>query len=280
MIGRDMRMYEVEVWAPLSFFERKTLLDGELAWTREGTMSYFAFDAMSINGSRLVHRSLVERLHAVRQALELTESHQEALTSYSLTMEDMCVDFVIEEKKIVATPNNNFGLCLVPKAMLSVEDWASGEQWSTRGEPTTASDGLVFTPMRSPVYVNTHRGMFKWKPLEQLTVDFLCQSNVPHLVVQGEIVHVDAILNIPLVMGESDIDDGVFECTLTLTGSVIRATPDRRRTNKRRPNTIATAEATVRSIQNFVDEDTLRRWASGRHAKIPPRGSAHTTLLT
>lgn len=270
MIGRDMRMYEVEVWAPLSFFERRTLLDGELAWTREGTMSYFAFDAMMIDGIRIVKKSLVERLHAVRQALELTEGHQDALTNYSLTMEDGCVDFVVEEKKIVATPNNNYALCLVPKAMLSVEDWATGEQWSVRGEPSTASDGLVFTPMHLPVFVNTHASMFKWKPMEQLTVDFLCRSNVLHLVKNGEVAEIDSILDVPLVLSESDIDDGVFECTLTLAAGTIRATPDRRRTDKRRPNSVATAEATVRSIQNFVDESMLRKWARGNYRSSPP----------
>jgi hypothetical protein len=124
--------------------------------------------------------------------------------------------------------------------------------------------------MHLPVYVNTHGSMFKWKPMEQLTVDFLCQSNVPHLVKNGEIAEVVAILDVPLVLSETDIDDGVFECTLTLSAGTIRATPDRRRTDKQRPNTTATAEATVRSIQNFVDQSTLRKWACGHHVSIPP----------
>ena len=34
-------------------------------------------------------------------------------------------------------------------------------------------DGLVFTPVNEPVRIGTHETMFKWKPLEKNTVDFL-----------------------------------------------------------------------------------------------------------
>ena len=34
-------------------------------------------------------------------------------------------------------------------------------------------DGLVFTPVYDPIRLGTHETMFKWKPLEKNTVDFL-----------------------------------------------------------------------------------------------------------
>ena len=34
-------------------------------------------------------------------------------------------------------------------------------------------DGLVFTPVYEPIRLGTHETMFKWKPLEKNTVDFL-----------------------------------------------------------------------------------------------------------
>ena len=266
MIGRDMCMYEIEVWAPLSFFESGTLLDGELAWTREGTMSYFAFDAMAIEGRRLSRQPLVERLHAVRQALELTSRHHEALAQHAETTDDADLAFVVEEKKVVATTSNSYGLCLIPKGMLSAEDWAEGEQWSAWSDcQATASDGLVFTPMHLPVYLNTHRAMFKWKPRDQLTVDFLCRANRVHLVDEhGEVVPVRSIEGLPLVFAEPEIDDGVFECRLAVSDAEVRATPDRRRPDKLRPNTVATAAAAVRSVRDYVDERALRAWATRR----------------
>lgn len=34
------------------------------------------------------------------------------------------------------------------------------------------TDGLIFTPVNEPVQLETHETMFKWKPIEQITVDF------------------------------------------------------------------------------------------------------------
>jgi mRNA capping enzyme, catalytic domain/mRNA capping enzyme, C-terminal domain len=35
------------------------------------------------------------------------------------------------------------------------------------------TDGLVFTPINEPVRMGTHETMFKWKPRERITIDFL-----------------------------------------------------------------------------------------------------------
>jgi len=35
------------------------------------------------------------------------------------------------------------------------------------------TDGLVFTPVEEPVRMGTHETMFKWKPLERITIDFV-----------------------------------------------------------------------------------------------------------
>jgi hypothetical protein len=34
------------------------------------------------------------------------------------------------------------------------------------------TDGLIFTPVNQPVKLETHEMMFKWKPLQEITVDF------------------------------------------------------------------------------------------------------------
>lgn len=45
----------------------------------------------------------------------------------------------------------------------------------TQGDPNI--DGFIFTPIKEPVRTGTHETMFKWKPLEKITVDFLCKEN-------------------------------------------------------------------------------------------------------
>ena len=39
-----------------------------------------------------------------------------------------------------------------------------------------SADGLVFTPVNEPVQMETHETMFKWKPLDRITVDFKVDS--------------------------------------------------------------------------------------------------------
>lgn len=39
------------------------------------------------------------------------------------------------------------------------------------------TDGYIFTPVNEPIRMETHETMFKWKPLDRITVDFMVISN-------------------------------------------------------------------------------------------------------
>ena len=39
------------------------------------------------------------------------------------------------------------------------------------------TDGLVFTPVNEPIRMGTHETMFKWKPRETITIDFMVRHN-------------------------------------------------------------------------------------------------------
>jgi len=45
------------------------------------------------------------------------------------------------------------------------------------------TDGLIFTPVNEPIRMGTHRTMFKWKPNENITIDFWV-SESSHLCIQ------------------------------------------------------------------------------------------------
>jgi hypothetical protein len=47
-----------------------------------------------------------------------------------------------------------------------------------------ATDGLIFTPIDEEIRMGTHRTLFKWKPKEKCTVDFLLRDG--HLCIQNE----------------------------------------------------------------------------------------------
>jgi hypothetical protein len=267
MIGRDMSMWEIQVWAPSTFFERGTLLDGELAWCQgqEQRLRYFAFDAMCVEGARVGRKPLVERLQALRQCLYITSAHRAWVDRYIATEDEQLLSFITEENKIVPTPNNVFGLSLQPKHMLQASVLASPEepQWED-GAIMGHVDGLVFTPRSPPVYVGTHRTMFKWKPTEHQTIDFQIRAASLWLDVDGAVTPVEKLCGLACHLTESAIDDGVYECQLSLDpGGGLLVTPRRLRADKQRPNARATAEGVVQAIEESIGRSDLAAWAAG-----------------
>lgn len=68
----------------------------------------------------------------------------------------------------------SMGLKMTVKRMRPMSEFDSLIE-ETRGHPGV--DGFIFTPVKEPVRTGTHETMFKWKPLEKITIDFLCRDN-------------------------------------------------------------------------------------------------------
>lgn len=263
MIGRDMQMYEIEVWAPTTFFKQGTLLDGELAWDNDAQMRmiYHCFDAMMVEGEPVAKAPLVDRLQTIIQCLDLSEHHNAELQRYMAEQDDQYLSFIPESGKIVATHNNSYGLVLRPKTMLTPAEWAkttAGERWC---DAAFAGDGLVFTPRELPVFVNTHRQLFKWKPNEALTVDFLADGQKLSLLHGTRPREVTVLLGCAVRLAEV-VDRAIYECTMTREGDVIMARPLRRRNDKQAPNTIETATATLNILADNLTVAELRAWCA------------------
>jgi hypothetical protein len=270
MIGRDMRMFEVELWAPDTFFQQGCLIDGELAWDSGsrgvGVLVYCAFDCMMMGGTRYRDKPLVDRMVALNGALLLSDTQREWVEVFKMTDDADKLQFIPEEGKIVATPNNSHMLRLRPKAMERLGTWASSITGTDRGawvsDERIETDGLVFTPMALPVYVNTHRRLFKWKPVDLMTVDIEVESGRTMGVDDsGSVCQIDTLCGRNVSLASDEIDNGIFECSIALTPVSITLTPVRRRKDKHAPNSIKTIEATVEGKAHAVTIAEVAAWA-------------------
>lgn len=289
MIGRNMQMYEVETMAPDDFHERGTLLDGELVWyvttEHERCLHYVVFDAMAVAGKFVARDPLVSRLQAVSQCIGLTDAQRDAVRQYGRGDDPLGLDsiqFVVEESKVVATINNLHGLMFTTKPMLPASTWAGrvhgrcnqasappegplGAAYNL-GDAGYPTDGLIFTPRDLPVYINTHRSMFKWKPQEHCTVD-VCVRHGAFYVRATDNESTDALVELRSVecapvsnAKATNVDDGVYECLIDVEGDAVCIEPVAVRTDKAYPNTAATVAGTLRSKLQNIPLDDLVAW--------------------
>lgn len=261
MIGRDMHMHEIQVWAPETFFTNGTLLDGELAWdlsAPQPTTVFHAFDIMVIEGEMIGRKPLVERLRRLMLALDLTECNKESMLQYNVNQDDKFLSFIPEEGKIVPTPNNRHNLSFVGKTMLATNAWAARTaEWSG----SCATDGVIFTPLNTPVYVNTHHSLFKWKPTEAMTIDCETRDSEVYLLASGggHTVRVSMLDGAPLRLSE-EVDDAIYECAMLRVDDVIIAQPQRKRADKTAPNSVDTAIETLRVQTHNLTMADVRAW--------------------
>ena len=114
-----------------------TILDGELYGD-----TFLVYDTVMIEGTVVGHLDLMKRLDAARGVM----------------------------KSIIYMKSDKFRLKC--KTFHEMRDFG---KFMDEYLPTVQQkvDGLVFTPVNEPIRLGTHETMFKWKPQEQNTVDFL-----------------------------------------------------------------------------------------------------------
>ena len=271
MIGRDMAMYEVQVWGMYDMFSRGTLIDGELAWCagEPPVMKFFAFDVMAVAGQSTVSLRLEERLTVLRDCLELSPTHEDWIRRYASNGDDDLLQFIVEESKVVCTPNNMYHLKLVPKHMIAACEWGSARgkcSWGETADATT-SDGLMFTPTRLPVYIGTHRTLLKWKPRSECTVDIEVREGQPYgrddtsgascilREIGGEAVRMAAPAG-------TAVDNGVYECSIKHEGDAIVLVPRKLRQDKTRGNSTETIRSVHACVVENVEEHQLHAWCT------------------
>jgi hypothetical protein len=228
-VNRAFKMFEVKINLKKSAYDG-TILDGELY---EGTL--MVYDALLVSGKSVWDMGLIQRLEQ------------------SLTI----IDHIIYMKY------DQFRLKL--KTFHAMKDF---KVFMDEYLPTVEQkiDGLVFTPLNEPIRIGTHETMFKWKPQEKNTVDFLMRwepsRETPglkpgrpawRLYVQekGKLFFESEIP--PGREDEPWYEDGaIVECAY-MTGDVpLWWKPIKRRTDKTHPNNRRTFYRTIVNIKENI----------------------------
>ena len=133
------------------------------------------------------------------------------------------------------------------------------------------TDGLIFTPINEPIRMGTHETMFKWKPRETITVDFLVRSTGDSIDRMGgkfETVYgmyiadrqrLVYIAHFNTIAGYKDLEtfeDKVVECSYGDKGwNLVKVRQD-----KTHPNNVRTYERTLVNIREDIKPQEFREY--------------------
>ena len=229
-VNRAFNMFEVPINLKKSVYDG-TILDGELY---EDTL--MVYDAVWVNGESVWNRNLNERLDAARSVM----------------------------KSIIYMKSDQYRLKC--KTFHQMRDFG---KFMDEYLPTVQQkiDGLVFTPVNEPIRIGTHETMFKWKPQEKNTVDFLMKREPSRetpgfkpgapawrLYVQekGKLFF-ESEIPFNRMDDEPWFEDGaIVECKYITWESPMWWRPIKRRTDKTYPNNRRTFYRTIVNIKENI----------------------------
>lgn len=196
---------------------RGTILDGELVECRDGRKLFVVHDAVLVRDENVTRMTLTERLEKARGVI----------------------------KGLMYTPKSPFRV--VVKTMTRLEDIDTMPT-----EFPYETDGLVFTPIEEPIRSGTHETMFKWKPRNRITIDFLVRGKSLYVQERGNLLE-EAMLHV-----EHDYPDGtIIECTYEDLGWK----PILVRTDKTYPNNRRTFFRTLVNLRENITFDEFKVFA-------------------
>ena len=219
MINRSLEVYIIKVCFPVEVY-RGTVLDGELIQQFDGSWIFLVFDAMCIDGLRIADQCHSTRISRVKGMLEYYKPELSNLH--------------IQVKHFV--PFQSF------------------KQYTTEMMPTNyKNDGFVLTPENAKLEPGRCSKLFKLKPSDQHTVDFLVNSQ-GHACVWDDTKY-KKVTNLLLPQEIKDVlvqkKGAIVECVWD--GKVW--SPLKIRTDKVRPNNKYTLDKTM---LNFSENIQLR----------------------
>ena len=229
-VNRAFNMFEVSINLKKNAYEG-TILDGELYGD-----TLMVYDAVLVAGQSVWNNTLTDRLEACRGLM----------------------------KSIIYMKSDQFRLKC--KTFHHMRDF---NVFMDEYLPTVQEkiDGLVFTPINEPIRIGTHETMFKWKPQEKNTVDFLMKrepsretpgfkAGTPawRLYVQekGKLFFKSEI-PFNRIDDEPWFEDGaIVECKYITHEEPMWWKPLKRRTDKTHPNNRRTFYRTIVNIKENV----------------------------
>ena len=229
-VNRAFNMFEVPINLKKSVYDG-TILDGELY---EDTL--MVYDVVWVNGESVWNLNLMKRLNAARSIM----------------------------KSVIYMKSDQYRLKC--KTFHQMREFG---KFMDVYLPTVQQkiDGLVFTPVNEPVRIGTHETMFKWKPQEKNTVDFLMKREPSRetpgfkpgtpawrLYVQekGKLFF-ESELPFNRMEDEPWFEDGaIVECKYVTWEEPMWWKPLKRRTDKNYPNNRRTFYRTIVNIKENI----------------------------
>jgi len=229
-VNRAFNMFEVSINLKKNAYEG-TILDGELYGD-----TLMVYDAVLVAGQSVWNKTLTDRLEASRGLM----------------------------KSIIYMKSDQFRLKC--KTFHHMRDF---NVFMDEYLPTVQEkiDGLVFTPINEPIRIGTHETMFKWKPQEKNTVDFLMKREPSRetpgfkavtpawrLYVQekGKLFF-ESEIPFNRIDDEPWFEDGaIVECKYVTWEEPMWWKPLKRRTDKTHPNNRRTFYRTIVNIKENV----------------------------
>lgn len=248
MIDRARNMYEVEVVATDEYFQRGTLLEGELVWRQpdQTAFLFFVFDAVLLKGVRLNQRPFVERLRAAHGCTVFSEEIAPSADAEARVAETDSIALVHYAPPILMRPKT------------FVDAAHAARVWSERADAAHRVDGLVLHRADAPYVHGTASGaVYKWKP--EHTVDLAGPAHALRGAdgPLGERVGARKVVVQPsrIVV---DRDEDVAEYLIDVQEEgVVRLFAMRTRPDKRTPNGLRVIAATVRDAEEAIAPDEL-----------------------
>jgi hypothetical protein len=108
------------------------------------------------------------------------------------------------------------------------------------------TDGLVFTPVPDPIRMGTHETLFKWKPRDRITIDFLVRNGRELFVQDRGTEYKEAELH--RGQGSPYPDGSILECGYGDLGWEV----EKIRTDKTYPNNRRTYFRTLVNIRENI----------------------------
>lgn len=211
LVNRAFAMTPVSTMIP-----RGTILDGELVDLKAGGRPVFlVYDAVVVKGIDVRREPLDRRLDAARGLL----------------------------KSVIRSTKDPFEIRV--KTMVPMKDLAGlppldSFPWHT--------DGLVFTPVPDPIRMGTHETLFKWKPRDRITIDFLVRNGHELFVQDRGTEYKEAELHL---QDRVTVPDGaILECGYGPTGWFV----EKIRTDKTYPNNRRTYFRTLVNLRENIQQ--------------------------
>lgn len=226
IVNRAMEFTPIKMFIKSSAY-KGTILDAELVSTESGKQRLMVYDSVIVSGENVGQMNFDMRLAKISSFL-------------SGIMKSARDPFEVKIKTF--TPLRE---CKDLIDKLKVGDFDHG------------TDGLIFTPVNEPVRVGTHETLFKWKPLEKNTVDFLVKvrpNGEVALYVQerGDMIFESIYNPMEKNVGMPVQDGDIVECQYQSQAWPRWWKPLLKRTDKKHPNNRRTLRRTMVNIEQNI----------------------------